>query len=612
MALPPSFLEELRARTPLPTLIGRRVKLTRSSRDWKGCCPFHNEKSPSFYVYADHYHCFGCGAHGDAISFVMQTQNAGFMEAVEQLAAEAGLDVPKPSPEAAAAEKRRADLHEVLEAAATLYQRLLAAPEGQAARDYLRKRGLTEETIRRFGLGFSGGRRGELAAELARAGIDQPRLVEAGLMKRGEDGRFADFFFGRVMFPIRDARGRMISFGGRIMGDGQPKYLNGPETALFSKRRNLYGLDIARAILASRRRARAEAPRQGLVVVEGYMDVIALAQAGFAAVAPLGTAITAEQIETLWQYEERPVFCFDGDAAGARAGLRAVALALPLLTAERSIGVVSLPPGEDPDSLLLRHGREGMAEALARDALVPALYGLLKREVGPTSPETWAKLDRRLGEIARAIPDRALSSSYLRALRDLFYADQRAARGQRFVTRGPGGRVGPAPPPIVPTGPRPVATEDRQVAERARVLFAILLTHPVLLPDLEEPLSNLDLPEEFSRLRDALFAWLDDHPQLDRAALNGHLRSLGYDAVLSSVLGSRPLPACTMPDAAPADAASHWWQIYGFMRGPHIEADVRAAQRACEVDFSETNQRRLIALAASWERIRRGESETGL
>ncbi len=218
MALPPSFLDELRVRTPLPALIGRRAKLTRSGRDWKGCCPFHNEKSPSFYVYADHYHCFGCGAHGDAIGFVMQTQNASFMEAVETLAAEAGLDVPRASPEAAAAERRRADLHEVLALAATNFQARLATPEGHPALDYLHKRGLTDETIRRFGLGYSGAGRGALAVDLAHDGVEPRQLVEAGLMKQAEDGRMVDLFFGRVMFPIRDPRGRVISFGAASWG----------------------------------------------------------------------------------------------------------------------------------------------------------------------------------------------------------------------------------------------------------------------------------------------------------------------------------------------------------------------------------------------------------
>jgi DNA primase len=316
MALPPNFLDELRARTPLPAVIGRRVRLARSGRQWKGCCPFHGEKTPSFYVYDDHYHCFGCGAHGDAIGFVMQSQGAGFMEAVEQLASEAGMDVPKPTPEAAEAERRRLDTVAVLSLAEATYQKRLFSPEGRGALEYLLGRGLSEDTIRRFGLGYAAEGRGALATELARDGVTADQLVEAGLLRRDDEtGRVFELFYNRVMFPIRDRRGRTISFGGRIMGDGQPKYVNGPETAVFSKRRNLYALDFART-----------AAREGgtVVVVEGYMDVIALHQAGFtAAVAPLGTALTAEQLEELWRLSPSPVLCFDGDAAGGRAAVRA-------------------------------------------------------------------------------------------------------------------------------------------------------------------------------------------------------------------------------------------------------------------------------------------------
>ena len=613
MALPPSFLDELRARTPLAALIGRRTKLTRSSRDWKGCCPFHNEKSPSFYVYADHYHCFGCGAHGDAIGFVMQTQNAGFMEAVESLAAEAGLEVPRASPEAVEAERRRADLHEVLALAAKSFQARLGTPEGRPALDYLRRRGLTDETISRFGLGHSGAGRGTLAADLARAGVEPRQSVEAGLMKQAEDGRMVDLFFGRVMFPIRDPRGRVISFGGRIMGDGQPKYLNGPETALFSKRRTLYGLDLAKPDLAKLPKRDGAGARQGLVVVEGYMDVIALSQAGVPAVAPLGTAITAEQMDALWQQDARPVFCFDGDAAGRRAGRRAIGLALPLLTPERSLGIVVLPEGEDPDTVVSRRGRQGMADELARDDFGTAIYGLIKDEVGPISPEGWAQLRNRLDETARAIPDRALGETYRSALRDRWYQDRRSAAGAAFkASRGPAAFGTPwrgAQPPPVQIGPRPRVSEETQDAERGRVLLAILLTHPDLLPDLEEAFETLDLPEPLTQLRDALRAWLDTHPVLDSGAVNAHLRLLGYDTMVSAVLDARPLPACAMPGAAPADAASHWWQIYGFMRSPHIEADLKLAKLEFEAEPTDANQRKLLALVAARDRLRRGEMD---
>ena len=288
MALPPAFLDELRARTPLSALVSRRVKLSKSGRNWKGCCPFHNEKSPSFYVYDDGFHCFGCGAHGDAISFLMQTAGASFPEAVEQLAGEAGLEVPKASPRAVEAERQRLDLHEVLEAAQASFVRRLHEGEGAAGLAYLRGRGLTDATIERFGLGWSGDGRGALTAELGRAEIGPDRLLEAGLLRANEDGGPArELYWGRVTFPIRDRRGRLISFGGRTLGDAKPKYINGPDTTLFSKRRNLYALNMAR-----------DGVRGGadLIVAEGYMDVIALHQGGFTgAVAPLGTAFTMEQ-----------------------------------------------------------------------------------------------------------------------------------------------------------------------------------------------------------------------------------------------------------------------------------------------------------------------------
>ena len=393
MALPAGFLDELRARTPLAAVVGRRVKLARSGRNWKGCCPFHNEKTPSFYVYDNGYHCFGCGQHGDAISFVMQTQGLGFMEAIEQLAGEAGLDVPKPTPAAAEAERVRHSLQEVLSAAEASYRRRLRLPEGARALDYLRGRGLTEATIDRFGLGWSGEGRGALAADLAREGIPAELLLEAGLMRPGDEGRAPyDLFFNRVMFPIRDRRGRTISFGGRIMGDGQPKYVNGPETAVFSKRRTLFGLDLAR-----------EAARSGaaVVAVEGYMDVIALHQAGFGgAVAPLGTALTDEQLEELWRLSDAPVLCFDGDGAGARAAIRTAELALPMLGAERTLRLASLPAGEDPDTLVRRLGAPGFQAVLdAARPVAEALYDLLSEGTADTV-EARAALSRRLDAVA--------------------------------------------------------------------------------------------------------------------------------------------------------------------------------------------------------------------
>jgi DNA primase len=597
MALPASFLDELRTRTPLAAVIGRRVRLARSGRQWKGCCPFHGEKTPSFYVYEDgHYHCFGCGAHGDAIGFVMQSEGAGFMEAVERLAAEAGLDVPKPTPEAAEAERKRHDLGSVLEMAQASYQRRLFLPEGRQALSYLLGRGLSEATIHRFGLGWSGEGRGALAAELGREGVTTDQLVEAGLMRRDDEtGRAFDLFFNRVMFPIRDRRGRVISFGGRILADGQPKYVNGPETALFSKRRTLYALDLARDAV------RGGAP---LVVVEGYMDVIALAQAGVGgAVAPLGTALTEEQLEELWRLAPAPILCFDGDAAGARAAARAAELALPLLAPERTLQLATLPAGEDPDTLVRRQGAGGMRMVLdAARPLAEALYDLMREAGGEATPEQRAAFLTRLDQAARRIPDKALADEYREALRGRFYAARRRNRGSRVSSQGA------APVRAVPR-PRPAA--GAVATERSRILTAILLRHPDLLHDVEHAYAALDLPRPLDRLREALCNWVNTADVLDSQAVMDHLTSSGLQAEAEQALAAVPvpLPACAASAAMPAEAEAGWWHIFGFLNVERLREEVALAEAACAADLTSQSQSRLVALKAALNKVMRGEPD---
>jgi DNA primase len=597
MALPTGFLEELRARTPLAPLISRRVRLARSGRQWKGCCPFHGEKTPSFYVYDDHYHCFGCGAHGDAISFVMQSQGAGFGDAVAQLAAEAGMEVPKASPEAAAAEQQRHGLHTVLAAAAASFQRRLFLPEGRRALDYLLGRGLTEAAIRRFGLGWSGDERGALTAALEREGMPPALLLEAGLMRRDEEsGRTYEFFSGRVMFPIRDRRGRVISFGGRLMGEGQPKYLNGPETPVFSKRRSLYGLDLAWERLRADSQAR-------LVIVEGYLDVIAVDQAeAGAAVAPLGTALTAEQLEVLWRLSPVPVLCFDGDAAGARAAARAADLALPLLAPDRSLQVCSLPAGQDPDSLIRESGFPAFLAALAAARpLAEALYDLLREQAGEATPEQRAALRAKLEDAARRIPDRALASEYRRVLLDRFYQQRASRRLPRQPVRQPAVRV----------PPRPAPTGHAVIAERGRILTAILLHHPALFHDVEHAYAGLDLSPGLTRVRDALRDYVDRHDALDSRALIDHLTNSGFQADVAHVLAAVPvpLPGYASPTAMPAEAEAGWWHIFGFLNVAQLRQEVAAARAAFTQDPSPDTERRLVALSAALSKVLSGEPD---
>jgi DNA primase len=567
MALPPNFLDELRARTPIRALIGRSVKLTRSGRETKGCCPFHGEKTPSFYVYDDHFHCFGCGEHGDVITFVMKTTGASFMEAVETLAGEAGLEVPKASPQAAQAEARRADIAEVLEAAGKLYQTWLFEPQGGAALDYLRGRGLSDETIRKFGLGWSGDGRSVLAAGLRGQGIKPEQLIEAGLMKQGDHGP-VDMFFSRVMFPITDRRGGMISFGGRIMGDGQPKYVNGPETAVFSKRRSLYGLNFAR-----------DAVRKGaaLIVVEGYMDVIALAQAGFGGVvAPLGTALTEEHLDEIWRLSPEPVICFDGDSAGRRAALKTVDLALAALAPDKSLKFLSLPEKEDPDSLVRREGAAAFRARLeSAKPISAALYDMLAEGQTRTTPEARAGFRQRLIEVSGRIPDKGLASEYRAMLLDRFFAERRNGKGGK-----------PVKPPAFAPAAGPVDAQDSNL-RRARLLLAALLRYPALVPDVEETFARVALPQTEAKVREALSSFVASAKHLDTESLFTHLSELGLVQEARLIEAVAAKDHRFDPDASPAQIAQTWWSWYILM---DFSIDMLRAQRDEHEQFWKAHQ----------------------
>ena len=572
MSVPPEFLDEIRARVPLSGVVGRRVKLIRRGREFTGLCPFHNEKTPSFTLSEDKgfYHCFGCGAHGDVIGFVMQTENLSFPEAVERLAGEAGLQVPKASPEARAEAQRRATLLEALEAATAWFEEQLRAGAGAEARAYLAGRGLREETVAGFRLGFAPDRRGALRKALNARGIDDGRLADAGLIKVPEDGGAPrDYFFNRIVFPIADRRGRPVAFGARALGEAQPKYLNSPETPLFHKGRTLYNLALAR---------QAARDTGELIVVEGYMDVISLAEAGFpAAVAPLGTAVTADQIGELWRLAEEPVVCLDGDAAGRRAGLRVAERALPVLKPGHSLRFAVLPQGEDPDSLVRGAGPEALRAVLqgARPLveLVWALETDAKRFDTPERQAGLARaLDRRLGQIR----EREVQTAYREALNLRFYDSfgygawgrparrvqasrprtWAAGRQQRpgFGLRrgaggfggggrgggfrggfggGLGGRIGPTDP---------AAHQDPGLLARRQdqVLLAALVNHPELIVEYAESLAGLTLaPGPLSGLLQAALDLGAREPDLDSDALKCHLTERGYSAVLSETLHPR-------------------------------------------------------------------------
>ncbi len=425
MAFSAQFLDEVRDRAGLVSVIGRRVRLQKKGREHSGLCPFHNEKTPSFTVNEDKgfYHCFGCGEHGSVFDFVMKVENLSFPEAVERLAGEAGMEMPVDTPEDRERAKRAATHYDVLEKACAYYEKQLRLPAGRTALSYLQNRGVTEDAIRNFRLGYAPDNRSGLRGDLVREGAAEQLMIEAGLLIQPDDRSRSpyDRFRGRVMFPIPDQKGRVIAFGGRILEDGKPKYLNSPETPLFHKGRTLYGL--SQALVPARK-------KQQLVVTEGYTDVIALHQAGFdTGVAPLGTALTEDQIQLLWRVTREPHLCFDGDAAGQRAAARAAERALPHLKPGHSLRFVILPEGEDPDSLIKAHGPAAIQEHLSRAAsLSDVVWRLETNGHQLETPEERAWLESRLRERASQIQDETVQRHYLSDFKDRLWKQFRHNR----------------------------------------------------------------------------------------------------------------------------------------------------------------------------------------
>ena len=470
MTITPQFLDELRSRVPVSDVVGKRVKLAKKGREFSGLCPFHSEKTPSFTVNDDKafFHCFGCGAHGDVIRFVTETEGLSFPEAVGKLAGMAGLTVPEATPRERERAARAKTLQEACEAALRFYRRRLNEPDGEAARAYLRRRGLRPETVEAFGLGWAPDGRSLLKQILVGEGYPEALLVEAGLLIEPEDGGESyDRFRGRVIFPIADRRGRVIAFGGRALGDIKPKYLNSPETPLFSKGRLLYALDKAR-----------QAVRDGadVIVTEGYMDVIALNQAGFGgAVAPLGTALTESQIEELWRLAPEPVLCFDGDEAGRRAAGRALDRLLPRLVPGKTARFIFLPEGEDPDSFVNLSGAEAFRHRV--DNATPVSETLWQRVAGTqtiNSPEASLIIRKKIDEIVAQIAERNTQSDYRDFLRNRLYS----LRREKWERKGK----------INVVEMKSDVFPEENISNGQKALVATLINHPELIPKYGERL----------------------------------------------------------------------------------------------------------------------------
>ena len=515
MSLSPAFLDELRARTILSSVIAPSVKLIKAGREYKACCPFHSEKTPSFTVNDEKgfYHCFGCGAHGDAIRFLTEARGLPFLDAVKELAGKAGMEVPAPDPRSREKAERSAGLYEVMEAAARWFSEQLDRIEGGPARAYLQERGISDATLRKFGFGFAPDSRGKLKSALNDFGTD--RLVEAGLLIAPDDGKEPyDRFRGRLTYPIRDARGRCIAFSARILGQGEPKYLNSPDTPLFDKGRTLFNLDKAGPASRSAKR---------ILVVEGQMDVIALDQAGIGeVVAPLGTAMTEAQLERLWRLEPEPILCFDGDPAGQKAAVRAALRALPYLAPERTLRFVALPEGQDPDDVVRQGGRDSFEALLAEaEPLVERLWRH-ERDYAPlTTPEVRAGLRKRLLEHAQAIGDPNVRSLYRDewlSRFDTLVARPRADRGPRGNWQKKGGRFVLPEPPASSTARRiGVSGID---SPTARALSAGFLLYPEALGEHLEAFAQLTMSDSRSaQLRDRLVDLAMSGEMLDRERL---------------------------------------------------------------------------------------------
>ena len=492
MSLPPGFLDDLRTRTSLSQVVGRKVMWdTRKSNQAKGDmwapCPFHQEKSASFHVddSKGFYYCFGCHAKGDAISFIRETENVGFIEAIEILAQEAGMPVPKRDPHAQEKSEQRSELTDVMEQAVQFYRLQLKTAPASEARAYLARRGLSEAIQDRFDMGFAPDVRQGLLQHLTAKGVTPDQLVAAGLCARPEDGGAPyDRFRGRILFPIRDARGRCIALGGRSLDpNARAKYLNSPETVLFDKGRNLYHLKPARE---------AAGKGQPLIVAEGYMDVIALVEAGFgAAVAPLGTAVTEHQLALLWRIAPEPIIALDGDTAGLRAAYRVIDLALPLLEAGQSLRFAVMPEGQDPDDVIRAGGPSALQTLL--DKAMPMVDLLWQREIQGKvfdSPERRAMLDKGLREKIAMIRDPSIRSHYGSAIKEFRWA--LFGTGRQQLWSGQWGKKVKIDA-LSTTKQSALAQAADHVPGRLReaVILAALVKAPALVAEFQEPLESL-------------------------------------------------------------------------------------------------------------------------
>ncbi len=575
MALyPKSFIQRLRDEIPVSQIVGTRITLKKKGREFEACCPFHQEKSPSFFVndQKGFYHCFGCSEHGDALKFLMEYDRLSYPQAIEALAREAGIPLPETTPEMQQQERKRTTLLDVVALANEWFRQQLTLAHGQEARDYLVHRGLSQQTIDHFGLGFAPDDKFALKHYLADEGVSEQQMVETGLMIQLDDASRTPYarFRGRVMFPITNFQGEPIAFGGRLLhkSDTMPKYLNSPETPLFHKGNVLYNWKNAKIA------ARDDVP---FIVTEGYMDVIALHQHGFhTAVAPLGTALTEMHLKGLWRYQDNPILSFDGDAAGKRAMWRSAELALPMLQPGKTLRFLSLPAGQDPDDFLQANGAVALQKRI--DDAIPLsqhIYQFISLKHGNQTPEARAAADNELHQLATKIQHEGVQHHFRQYFKEQRYqkpANNTYRKSAYYTPKQPELASAPPPPSLA-----------KGLLRTKQQMLKLLILHPDLMHQaaIVNTLEMIDFKD--AQLSAVQLCLLEREPHLNREAL-----ALQDDT------------SVTLPTQAMAENVQLvWQQLIDGLTLAQIESEISQLQR----EVTEESLKQLQALKAEKDAI---------
>jgi len=620
MAFPVEFLDEIKTRITLSDYIGKKVKLVRAGREYKACCPFHNEKTPSFTINDEKqfYHCFGCGAHGNVINFAMRNDGYSFPEAIEILAGIAGLTVPKDTPAQKEKYDKQKRLYELLNEATIFFEKNLYEQTGIEALNYLKNRGFNNKIITEFRLGFAPKDSKALIQYLLKKKFTIPEMLDVGLIKKSNNSPdHYSFFRNRVIFPVSDSKGRIIAFGARILNDGEPKYLNSPDHALFHKGKLLYGLSRARAALNK---------KQNLIVVEGYTDVIALNQAGYiGSMAPLGTAMTENQIMLLWRLlpsmdlrdndrDYSPILCFDGDNAGVRASQRAVDRALPMISASQTIRVAYLPSGEDPDSLIKKSGKIAFQKIIDQSKpMIDVLWDLVLGNRKLTTPEEKAAASKAIRQKVQLIRDETVKSLYMNEINkrlSSLFEWKKPTKNTKWNRKDFGKNTNRNN--WKPVFSKPITQPANSLYLRERILIALMVNHPQLMQEFEADIVKITFksPELESLRQQLIELFLDEeHETLDVEDIYSHFSygdvARGSHKMLSEILSETTYvhAGFARPNRLLEQARHGWISIWNKYLQEQLQTDLNAAGQLWHEDPSDENYTRLMEIRQQMEQL---------